>query len=115
MDSILTSIKKQLGIDENYEHFDQDIILLINSAFSVLGQLGFGPMQGFSITDKNDTWTSIFEENGWSTSSVKEFVFLKVKLIFDPPTTSSVIDAYQKRIAELEWRIMIEGDVINGD
>lgn len=105
MESILTSIKKLLGIEESYEIFDSDIILYINSAFSTLTQLGVGPKEGFSIKDKTTTWSE-YLNNDPRLDLIKNYVFLKVKLIFDPPTSSSVQSAYERMIQELEWRIL---------
>ena len=105
MESILTSIKKLLGIEESYEIFDPDIILYINSAFSTLTQLGVGPEEGFSIKDKITTWSE-YLNNDPRLDLIKNYVFLKVKLIFDPPTSSSVQSAYERMIQELEWRIL---------
>lgn len=105
MESILTSIKKLLGIEESYEIFDPDIILYINSAFSTLTQLGVGPEEGFSIKDKTTNWSE-YLNNDPRLDLIKNYVFLKVKLIFDPPTSSSVQSAYEHMIQELEWRIL---------
>ena len=105
MESILTSVKKQLGIAEEYEHFDPDLILSINSVFSILNQLGVGPTEGYSITDKNDLWSD-FLPAGKKLELVKTYVYLKVKLIFDPPTSSAVMEAVKQNIAEQEWRIL---------
>lgn len=105
MESILTSIKKLLGIEESYEIFDPDIILYINSAFSTLTQLGVGPEEGFSIKDKTTNWSE-YLNNDPRLDLIKNYVFLKVKLIFDPPTSSSVQSAYERMIQELEWRIL---------
>lgn len=105
MESILTSVKKQLGIAEDYEHFDPDLIISINSVFSVLNQLGVGPEEGYSISDANDNWGD-FLPSGKKLELVKTYVYLKVKLIFDPPTSSAVMEAIKQNIAELEWRIL---------
>ena len=105
MESILTSVKKQLGIAEDYEHFDPDLIISINSVFSILNQLGVGPEEGYSISDKNDMWTD-FLPAGKKLELVKTYVYLKVKLIFDPPTSSAVMEAVKQNIAEQEWRIL---------
>lgn len=109
MDSILTSVKKQLGIAEDYEHFDPDIIIHINSVFSILNQLGVGPPEGFSISDETSVWTD-FIGDSLKLELVKTYVYLKVRLIFDPPTSSAVMDAFKQNIAELEWRISVTVD-----
>ena len=109
MDSILTSIKKLLGITEEYENFDQDIITHINSAFMILNQLGVGPKSGFSISDKSSTWDEFIPESS-NLEAVKTYVHLKVKLMFDPPLSSTVIEAIKSQINELEWRLNVSVD-----
>ena len=106
MNSILTSIKKLLGISEEYEDFDKEIIMHINSAFSVLTQLGVGPVCGFVITDSNTEWSAFLSDNH-RLEFVKNYVYLKVKLGFDPPTNSAAIEAINRQISELEWRIIV--------
>ena len=105
-DSILTSIKKLLGITEEYEHFDQDIIIHINSVFMILNQLGVGPSNGFSITDKTAVWSDFISE-GANLESVKSYIYLKVRLLFDPPTTSAVMESMNRMISELEFRLNV--------
>lgn len=109
MDSILTSIKKLLGIAEEYEHFDSDLIMHINSVFMVLNQLGVGPVEGFSITDKTETWED-FTQNDLMIQSVKSYVYLKVRLLFDPPSSSAVMESINRQISELEWRLNLSVD-----
>lgn len=109
MDSILTSIKKLLGIAEEYEHFDSDLIMHINSVFMVLNQLGVGPAEGFLITDKTETWED-FTQNNLMIQSVKSYVYLKVRLLFDPPSSSAVMESINRQISELEWRLNLSVD-----
>lgn len=104
MDSILTSIKKLLGIAEEYTHFDSDIIMHINSVFSILYQLGVGPATGFSISDKTAIWSNFIQGNT-KIEMVKSYTFLKVKLLFDPPLSAALIDSIKRQIDEYEWRI----------
>lgn len=111
MDSILTSIKKLLGIAEEYEHFDSDLIMHINSVFMVLNQLGAGPAEGFSITDKTETWED-FTQNNLMIQSVKSYVYLKVRLLFDPPSSSAVMESINRQISELEWRLNLSVDTL---
>lgn len=111
MESILTSTKKMLGITEEYTHFDDDIVMHINSVLMILTQLGVGPSEGFSITDKNATWKD-FVSNEHNLEAIKSYVFLKVKLLFDPPLTSSVIDSMNRLIGELEWRLNVAAENI---
>lgn len=106
MDSILTSIKKLLGITEENEYFDMDIVIHINSVLATLTQLGLGPAKGFSIFDKSSTWED-FLPSDTRLEMVKSFIFLKVRLLFDPPASSVVVDAMKQSIQELEWRIMV--------
>lgn len=107
MESILTSIKKLLGITEEYAHFDNDIIMHINSVFMTLNQLGIGPEEGFSITSDEATWTD-FLGNTKNLEAVKTYVYLKVRMIFDPPASSYVLDAMKNQATELEWRLNIQ-------
>lgn len=106
MDSILTSVKKIIGISEKDESFDTDLIMHINSVLMILNQLGVGPEDGFSITDKSAVWTDVIGDNKLI-EATKTFVGLKVRLIFDPPTSSAVLDSINKTISELEWRINV--------
>lgn len=112
MDSILTSIKKLLGIAEEYEHFDPDIIMHINSAFSVLTQLGVGPAEGFRIEDESTEWSEFLKDD-LRLELVKTYIHLKVKLVFDPPSSSAVIESINRQITELEWRINVFVDPKN--
>lgn len=111
-ESILTSIKKLLGIAEEYTQFDTDIIIHINTVFMTLQQLGVGPEEGFSIIDSEAVWTD-FMENSILLNSVKTYIYLKVKLLFDPPLSSSTIECFNKNIAELEWRMNSKVDYTN--
>ncbi len=104
MDSILTSIKKMLGIEESYEHFDTDIIIHINSVLATLTQLGVGNPDGFSIHDKTATWNDYIGDEA-NLDAIKSYVYLKVKLLFDPPSSSSIADSYNRSASEFEWRI----------
>ena len=106
MESILTSIKKLLGIEEDYVHFDADIIMHINSVLSILTQLGIGPSEGYSIKDANATWDE-FITNPAKLELVKSYVYLKVRLMFDPPSSSSAIESMKQLISELEFRIIV--------
>lgn len=109
MDSILTSIKKLLGITEDYEQFDNDIVMHINSVLAILSQLGVGPSDGFFITDKSAIWDDFIDENV-KLNDVKSYMFLKVKMMFDPPSSSAIIDSYNRMISEFEWRCNVEAE-----
>ena len=106
VDSILISTKKILGIDAAYTDFDVDIITHINSALSTLNQLGIGPIDGFMIVDDVTTWDAFLEYDS-RLNSVKTYVYLKVRLVFDPPTTSFHITAINEQLRELEWRLNV--------
>lgn len=110
MESILQSIKKLLGIPENYDVFDTDIIIYINSAFSVLKQLGVGPSTGFRINDAVTTWSDYISSEDPNFETVKTYVYLKVKLVFDPPLSSSLLQSTKDMISELEWRLNSEAE-----
>ena len=102
--SILTSIKKLLGVAEDYSEFDEDIMTHINSVFLNLTQLGVGPEEGFMIENNTAEWED-FISNSVQLQAVKTYVYLKVKLLFDPPLSSSVTESINRMIAELEWRL----------
>ena len=104
MDSILISIKKYLGLDAEYDHFDPDVIMCVNTVFGILNQLGVGPTLGFQITGDSETWTDFLGDRN-DLATVKSFVYMKVKLMFDPPSNSFLIDSTNKILSELEWRI----------
>lgn len=104
MESILTSIKLLLGITEDYEHFDNQIVTHINSVLMILTQLGVGPPDGFIVKDKTDTWNE-FIPDGKNLELIKSYVHLKVKLLFDPPSSSVVMESMNRMISEFEWRI----------
>ena len=103
-ESILTSIKRLLGITEDYQHFDQDLIMHINSVLMTLTQIGVGPVGGMLITDDSTTWEE-FAGEVTDLGGIQSYVYLKVKLLFDPPQTSSVTEAINRQINELEWRL----------
>lgn len=104
MESILTSVKKLLGIAEECTDFDADLILHINSVFMILNQMGVGPAEGYSIADETGTWSE-FLDGSTALEAVKSYMGLKVRLLFDPPQSSTTMDAMKNMIAELEWRL----------
>ena len=104
MDSILSSVKKVLGIEPEYTQFDPDIIMHINTTFSVLNQLGVGPEDGFSIVDDTAVW------NNPKLEMVKTYIYLSVRALFDPPASSFVLDSINRKISELEWRLNVAVD-----
>lgn len=109
MDSILGSIKKLLGITEVYDVFDKDLVMHINSVFFVLTQLGVGPAEGFTIQDETAVWDD-FIPCGANLEAVKSYVYLKVRLLFDPPQSSALTEAINRQISEFEWRLNVAVD-----
>lgn len=108
MESILSSIKSMLGIQEDYTHFDGDIIQHINSVFFVLSQLGVNPDMSYSIFDKTGKWSDYTTRV--DLNAIKSYMYLKVRLLFDPPLSNTLIDVIKTQIAEYEFRIMITVD-----
>jgi hypothetical protein len=109
-DSILNSIKKLLGIAEDYEYFDSDILVHINSVFIGLAQLGVGPKNPFHIYDKTAVWDDFMQ--GDPLDQVKSYVYFKVRLMFDPPS-GTAMDAMKSAISELEWRLTNNENILN--
>ena len=103
-ESILDSTKKVLGLETDYDVFDVDVIMHVNSVLSTLNQLGIGPDEGFAIEDATPTWSD-FLEDVKPLNNVKSYVYLRVRMLFDPPTTSFLQESMQKQILEFEWRI----------
>lgn len=108
-ESILDYVKKLLGIQKDYTHFDPDVIYGINAAFGVLNQLGIGPAEGFMISDDTAKWSD-FVEDTIRLSLIKPYVYLKTRLLFDPPSSSALIDSINKTISEYEWRLYVVSD-----
>ena len=109
MDSILTSVKKLLGIAAEYEPFDAEIVAHINSVFSTLNQLGVGPAEGFMIKDEDATWSDFLPE-GMQLECVKTYMGQKVRLIFDPPVSAATLQALERQVTEWEWRLNVAVD-----
>lgn len=110
LDSILTSTKKMLGIADNYTHFDPDIIIHINSVFMTLRQLGVGPKQGFVIEDDSAYWEDFLGDDLPKLQMVKSYMYLKVRFLFDPPSSSTHMNAMTQAINEFEWRLMVQAE-----
>lgn len=102
--SILTSTKKLLGIDETFDAFDLDVMTFINAAFATLTQIGVGPVDGFMIESVDEEWAD-FVTDIQQLNQVRNYVFLKVRVLFDPPSTGYLVDSMQKQINEAEWRL----------
>lgn len=107
MESILTSIKKLLGIEEDYKHFDDEIIMQINAALSSANMLGVGPPEGFFITDASAVWSDLIGDRK-DLHFIKTYVWHKVRLGFDPPQMGYLVDAIKSQIQELEWRLNVQ-------
>ena len=107
MESILKTIKQQLGVSEEYTVFDTDITIQINSAFMTLRQLGLGPDAGFHISGDTETWDQ-FGVDEPNLGAVKSLIYLKTKLAFDPPSSSFVIESFNRQIDELVWRLNVD-------
>ena len=110
MDSILTSTKKLAQLTEEYDHFDPDIIMYINSVFLVLKQIGVGPSEGFFIKDASATWSEFISDNKFLCEVVKSYMGSKVRLKFDPPTNPTLLKALTDDIAESESRLCWEAE-----
>lgn len=110
-DSILKSIKKNLGLPPEYDAFDADVIMHINAVFGTLHQLGVGPTEGFAVLDDTMTWSD-FSDDPVLLNPVKSYITLRVRLMFDPPTTSFHLEAIKEQIREFEWRISIQREAV---
>lgn len=104
--SILNSTKKALGLAEDYDVFDPEIIMFINGAFATLNDLGLGPSAGFAIDDASLMWSDYLGTDA-RLNSVKTYMYLRVRLLFDPPQTSYLQDSMTKQIQEHEWRLNV--------
>lgn len=109
MESVLTSIKKLLGLAEDYTHFDDDIIMHINSVLFILAQLGVNAEKNFSINDKTAVWDDYISPIQ-NLQVIKTYIYLRVRLLFDPPLSSALVEVMKTQANELEWRIMIDVD-----
>lgn len=108
-ESILNTIKQMVGVEQNYDAFDMDLVVDINSALYSLRQLGVGPNEGFAISDDTAKWND-FIEDASLLGLVKTYVYLKVRLLFDPPTNSFLTASIEKQISEYEWRLNVAGE-----
>ena len=114
MSSILKSTKQILGISPDDDSFDADIIIFINTAFSILTQMGIGPAEGFKILDADAEWSDYTNDDS-KVSMVESYIPLKVRLLFDPPTSTPVMECLNRMISELEWRLQTEFEIKNID
>lgn len=111
-DSILNSTKKILGLEEDYTAFDADVMMHINSVFGILTQLGIGPAEGFVIEDDELTWDAFIGADP-RLNSVKTYIYLRVRLLFDPPSTSYLISSMKEQVQELEWRLNVQREGVS--
>lgn len=109
MESILTSIKSFVGVTAEYDHFDPQIIMHINSVFMDLQQMGVGPIEGFTIEDETSLWTD-FMPAGINLEAVKSYMGIRVRLLFDPPLNSAVLNAMQAEANKWEWRLNVAAE-----
>ncbi len=106
--SILNSVKKSIGIMPEYTAFDDTLIMHINSAFMMLTQMGIGPSKGFHIEDSSKEWSDFLSNTDDNYESVKSYVAMKVRLLFDPPSSSTHMECIKQMISEIEWRLNFE-------
>lgn len=106
--SILKTIKKMLGIDENHKAFDLDVIVDINATFLTLNELGIGPEYPYAITGESETWSDFLGDQEKYLAGVQTYVYMRVRLMFDPPSNSFLVDSMQKQIQEFEWRFTVQ-------
>lgn len=114
-ESILKTIKEALGIVDDYTAFDSQIIMHINSVFMILNQIGIGPEGGYQIQDKADAWSEFIKKSDWDDESfnlVKTYIAIKVKMIWDPPSSNALLDVYQRQIDEFEYRLNLRSEEI---
>lgn len=108
--SILNSVKKAIGITPEYDVFDPDIIMHINSVFMILAQMGVGSAKGFRIEDSTTEWTDFLSNEDENFESVKSYICMKVRLLFDPPSSSTHMECIKQLISEFEWRLNFEAE-----
>jgi len=111
--NILGTIKSLLGISNDDNGFDNEIITYINSVFAILTQLGVGPIEGFSVLDASENWTNFLVDTNPNFELIKTYIYTKVRLMFDPPQNSFLVDALKQQISELEWRIELNASVVS--
>ena len=112
--SILKTIKQLIGCPDDFEQFDLDLIVHINSAFATLTHLGVGPKEGYRITGADNVWSE-FEDDAQKLSLIKDYVYIKTRLLFDPPISGSLMDSLKEQLKEMEWRLYMLYDPISED
>lgn len=109
-DSILNSVKKSIGIMPEYDAFDDSLIMHINSVFMILAQMGVGPAKGFRIEDDTAEWSDFLSNEDENYESIKSYVCMKVRLLFDPPSSSTHMECIKQLVSEFEWRLNFEAE-----
>lgn len=113
-ESILKTIKQLIGCPDDFEQFDLDLIVHINSSFATLTHLGVGPKEGYRITGADNVWSE-FEDDAKKLSLIKDYVYIKTRLLFDPPISGSLMDSLKEQLKEMEWRLYMLYDPILED
>ena len=113
-ESILKTIKQLIGCPDDFEQFDLDLIVHINSAFATLTHLGVGPKEGYRITGADNVWSE-FEDDAQKLSLIKDYVYIKTRLLFDPPISGSLMDSLKEQLNEMKWRLYMLYDPISED
>lgn len=108
--SILNTVKKAVGLMPKYDAFDDTLIMHINSVFMILSQVGVGPAKGFRIEDDTAEWSDFLSNEDGNYESIKSYVCMKVRLLFDPPSSSTHMECIKQLVSELEWRLNIEAE-----
>lgn len=108
-ESILLTVKKLIGVPQDYNVFDVDLITHINTTFDALNQMGLGPDEGFSISDESTTWSE-YTTYGKEFNMVRSYMALKVRTLFDPPSNASLFTVFDGQLKEYEWRLLIFAD-----
>lgn len=110
-ENILITLKKLLGIDPEYDVFDEEIKVHANSVFMILHQLGVGPDPAFAIRTGNETWDSFFDPGDPDFEATKSYLYLRIRLLFDPPTSSFVLSSFEQQSKEYEWRLRERNEI----
>ena len=113
MESILDTIKQLLGIPADDDSFDTDVKVNINAAIFTLSQIGIGPSNGYIVTSNTQMWNDYIGSSLINLEGVKNYIYLKTKLVFDPPTNSTTIQAINDSLKELEWRMQLAVETNN--
>lgn len=114
MGSVLNDVKKYIGFEADYTVYDKDLIMLINSGFAELAQIGYGPIMGVKITSADETWDGLFQDETNQLELVKEYINLRTRNLFDPPQSTAVLNANVEHLKKLEWRLSISSTFQEG-